>query len=490
MLTRSEIFDNSAILLLQNVVRPFLKNGELMTTFSPKRRPDLSPATHGVSSVSELDADDKGKEIVGIITRTRPEVRPAGVTAHRPAPVSAPLSQFSGSILRAFTLVVACVALLLATLPATSQMTGDLELALKMQKSGKLRDAIEVYSEVIKKNPKSAEAYNWRGIAYDDLGQMDMALQDFSKAIEISPNYADAYNNRGEIYRKKKMYREAFTDYHKATQLEPNFAEAQYNLGMVNEFENRLAPAAASYESYLKCKPDAADKSEIEAKIKTLRQAAAAQQRPGSPPVAQKPGEPTPPQPQAAPRPTPASPGGVRPPVPAKPVAPKGVGAAPPGMPGAVEIPGLGEIPVGMLTGIMTGMGILGAILPIVLYLFLSFMLFLIAKKTNTGLPWLAFIPIAQLVLALNIAGKPLWWLLLFLAPVASAPLGLVRDLDPTDGIIVMILTLILVLIPVVVTFSICVGIARARGKSPVWGVLLFLPCVNLIALAYLGLSD
>jgi Tfp pilus assembly protein PilF len=467
-----------------------------MTSFSPKRWPDLSPATHGASSVSELDADDKGKEIVGIITRTRSEVRPARAAAHRPAPASATLSQFSGSIPRAFTVVLACLALLLATAPATSQMTGDLELALKMQKAGKLRDAIEVYSEVIKKNQKSAEAYNWRGIAYDDLGQMDMALQDFSKAIEISPNYADAYNNRGEIYRKKKMYREAFTDYHKATQLEPNFAEAHYNLAMVNELENRLGPAAASYENYLKSKPDAADKIEIEAKIKTLRQAAAAQQRPGSPPVAQKPGEPTPPQTQAAPRPAPASPGGVRPPVPAKPVAPGRVGAAPPGapgipgMPGTVEIPGLGEIPVGMLTGIMTGMGILGAILPIVFYLFLSFMLFLIAKKTNTSLPWLAFIPIAQVVLMLNISGKPLWWLILLLLPLASPALAIVGAVDPTDGILVMVLTLILILVPMVAWLFISLGIARARGKSAVWGILLFLPCLNLIALAYLGLSD
>ena len=268
---------------------------------------------------------------------------------------------------------------------------------------------------------------------------------------------------------------------------------------MVNELENRVAPAAASYENYLKYKSDAADKGEIEAKIKTLRQAAAAQPRPGSPPVAQKPGEPTPPQPQAAPRPAPAPPGGgVRPPVPAKPVAPGGVGAAPPGapgipgMPGTVEIPGLGEIPVGMLTGIMTGMGILGAILPIVLYLFLSFMLFLIAKKTNTSLPWLAFIPIAQVVLMLNIAGKPLWWLLLLALPVVIPLIGLFGGIDPSGGLIIMILSGLILLAWAVAIFFICIGIARARGKSAFWGVLLFIPCgiTSLIALAYLGLSD
>ena len=462
-----------------------------MTSFSLERRPRLSSVSGGALSVGRLDAGGKGKELCGAITRTRSEARPAKVTSHDPATRSVFFRRFSDSILRAFILVLAFAALLSAPFPATSQMTGDLELALKMQRAGKLRDAIEVYSEVIRKNPKSAEAYDWRGIAYDDLGQTDKALQDFSKAIEVSPNYADAYNNRGEIYRKKKMYREAINDYLKAAHLEPNFAEAHYNLGLANEHEKRFAPAATGYENYLKYKPDAPDKSEIEAKIKTLRQAAAAQKRPGSPTLAQKPGEPRPAQPQGAPRPT--APGAVRP------AAPKGVGvgtpgmAGIPGMQGAPGIPGIPEIPgipMGMLTGIMTGMGILGAILPIVFYLFFSFMLFLIAQKTNTSLPWLAFIPIANIVLMLNIAGKPLWWLLLFLLPVASVPLGLVGNLDPTGGIIVMVLTLILVLIPVVVMFSVCMGISRARGKSAVWGVLLFLPCANLIALAYLGLSD
>ncbi len=288
-----------------------------MTSFSPEFRPLLSSALDGALSVSELNADNEGKELCGVITRTLPEVIPAKVAAHHPETGPVFLSKFSDSSRRTFILVLAFVALFLATSPATSQMTGDLELALKMQKAGKLTDAIEVYSEVIKKNPKSAEAYNWRGIAYDDLGQTDKALQDFSKAIEISPNYADAHNNRGEIYRKKQMNREAITDYMRAVQLEPNFAEAHYNLGMVNELEKRFTPAATGYENYLKHKPDAPDKSEIEAKIKTLRQAAAAQPRPGSPPVAQKPGEPTPAQPQAAPRPAP--PGTVKPPAPAKP---------------------------------------------------------------------------------------------------------------------------------------------------------------------------
>lgn len=457
------------------------KNGDLMTSFSPEHRPHLSSASGGALSLSELGANNIGKKLCGIITRTHSEARPVGVAAHRPSTASSFSQKFPDSIRRTLILVLAFVALLLAPLPAISQMTGDLELALKMQKTGKLRDAIEIYSEAIKKNPKSAEAYNWRGMAYDDLGETDKALQDFSKAIEISPNYADAYNNRGEIYREKKMNREAINDYMKAVQLEPNFAEAHYNLGVASELENRLAAAAAGYENYLKYKPDAADKSELEAKIKSLRQAAAAQPRPGPPPVPQKPGEPTQVQTQAGPRPGPA--GADRAPAVAKPATPGGID---------LGIPGVPEISPDILIGLITGIGILGAIIPVIFYLFVSFMLFLIAKKTNTSLPWLAFVPIANIVLILNIAGKPLWWLLLLLLPIASPALAIVGTVDPTDGILVMVLMLILILIPVVAWLFISLEIARARGKSAFWGILLFIPCgiTSLIALAYLGLSD
>ena len=394
-------------------------------------------------------------------------------------------------------------------------MTGDLELAVNLHKAGKLQDAIEFYTEAIRKNPKSAEAYNWRGIAYDDLGETDKALQDFNAAIEININYADAYNNRGEIYRKKKMHREALSDYSRAVQLESNFAEAYYNLGIVSEAENRPGPAAANYENYLKNKPDAPDKSEIESKIKALKQAAPSTQRPGSSAVAQKPGESKPAEPQAAPKPD--APGAAKPAIPPKPGAPgvaggtqgipgmPGVSGKPgapgmpgmpsvPGMPGMTpnmpNIPGMPGISPDMLISMMTGIGILGAIIPIILYLFTSFMLFFIARKTNTNLPWLAFIPIANLILMINIAGKPLKWLLLFLVPILAPFVGLLAPMDPTGGILMGCLMVVLILVPMVAWLFVSLGIARARGKSAVWGILLFLPCTNIIALAYLGLSD
>ncbi len=52
----------------------------------------------------------------------------------------------------------------------------------------------------------------------------------------------------------------------------------------------------------------------------------------------------------------------------------------------------------------------LGGLVTLAGYIWVSLCLYIIAKKTNTENPWLAWIPIANIVIACQIAGKPWWW--------------------------------------------------------------------------------
>jgi len=84
------------------------------------------------------------------------------------------------------------------------------------------------------------------------------------------------------------------------------------------------------------------------------------------------------------------------------------------------------------------------------------------AKKTGTDQAWLAWLPIAQLLLMVRIATKPWWWFLLMFVPVV--------------GLIIWILTWI--------------GIAEAREKPGWMGVMTIFPFASFITRTYLAFSE
>ena len=55
-------------------------------------------------------------------------------------------------------------------------------------------------SEAIRLNPKNADAYNYRGCAWVEKGELDKAITDFNEAIRLDPKDADAYHNRAIYY--------------------------------------------------------------------------------------------------------------------------------------------------------------------------------------------------------------------------------------------------------------------------------------------------
>jgi hypothetical protein len=98
----------------------------------------------------------------------------------------------------------------------------------------------------------------------------------------------------------------------------------------------------------------------------------------------------------------------------------------------------------------------------LVMYVYHALALQTIAAKTNTENAWFAWIPILNLILMLNIAKKPIWWILLFLIPIVN----------------------------VVIYVLLWMGAAEARGKPNWWGILTIVPLVQLIVPGYLAWSD
>ncbi len=62
------------------------------------------------------------------------------------------------------------------------------------------RYAIERYSRLIQEHPDSADAYQQRGVAHFQLGNMDQAIADFDQVIELFPEQEPHHWQRGICY--------------------------------------------------------------------------------------------------------------------------------------------------------------------------------------------------------------------------------------------------------------------------------------------------
>ena len=95
-------------------------------------------------------------------------------------------------------------------------------------------------------------------------------------------------------------------------------------------------------------------------------------------------------------------------------------------------------------------------------YVYIALAIQTIANKTHTENSWMAWIPILNIILLLNVAKKPIWWIVLFLIPIVS----------------------------IVIAIIVWMAVAEARGKPSWWGILLIVPLVGLIVPGYLAWAD
>jgi len=92
-------------------------------------------------------------------------------------------------------------------------------------------------------------------------------------------------------------------------------------------------------------------------------------------------------------------------------------------------------------------------------YVIIAFPLFVMGQKTNSEHAWFAFVPILNLVLMVEIAGKELWWILLMFVPCVN----------------------------IVAVIVIWMGIAEAMDKPSWLGILMLVPGINFIIPFYLA---
>jgi len=115
--------------------------------------------------------------------------------------------------------------------------------------------SIELWNYVIKKEPERALAYNNRGQAFLERGELDKAMEDFDKVITLNPSYDTAYNNRGIVFSKKGRFDKAMEDLDKAIALNPSYDEAYNHRGIVFGEIGQLDKAMEDFNKAISLNP-------------------------------------------------------------------------------------------------------------------------------------------------------------------------------------------------------------------------------------------
>ena len=118
------------------------------------------------------------------------------------------------------------------------------------------------------------------------------------------------------------------------------------------------------------------------------------------------------------------------------------------------------DIAMGVDAGMIEALGMFFWIITVVTYVYFTYTQFLCAKKCgNESNAYLAFIPIANIVLLCQMAGKPMWWCFLLLVPFVN----------------------------VVIYTMMWIEIAKKCGHGGIWGFLVIVPFINFFAMGILA---
>jgi protein O-GlcNAc transferase len=106
-----------------------------------------------------------------------------------------------------------------------------LNIALQHHGAGRLREAEDVYRQVLAQVPRHPDALHLLGVLSQQQGRGEDALRLIRSAIEISPGVARFHANLGNVLREQGRLDQAIDAYRQSAKLAPDVAPTQAALG-------------------------------------------------------------------------------------------------------------------------------------------------------------------------------------------------------------------------------------------------------------------
>lgn len=187
--------DKSQVELLPDLIEPAVDEGQ-----------DDEPAHE--ASVPEVSAKPDVRKVDDVRLNAEPKVvRPAPERTPPPDDVTPPLPRPQGN---------------------------QLARARDLVQTGRIEEAIELYSEILGENPHNLRAHNNLGILLDELGQHDKAVEHLEAALEVEPDNVEVLTNLASALTELARFAGADASIRKALRLSPDDPSARLAQGILS----------------------------------------------------------------------------------------------------------------------------------------------------------------------------------------------------------------------------------------------------------------
>lgn len=119
----------------------------------------------------------------------------------------------------------------------------------RAQRSGDLSLAIDLFEQVLRKEPDHVNAFLQRGWSYSMSKQYDSAIRDFSAAITLEPENHYAIISRASASNRLERFSDAVVDLDNVIAMDPKNEEAYNNRGWAKKGLGDLPAACKDWRT-------------------------------------------------------------------------------------------------------------------------------------------------------------------------------------------------------------------------------------------------
>jgi Flp pilus assembly protein TadD len=134
-----------------------------------------------------------------------------------------------------------------------------LELAVKQQRAGNLRQAETLYRQILEIDPEHVDALHLLGLTSTQLGRNEQAGEYLRRALRLRPEKPEVHNNLGVVLKKQGRLEEAIACYRHALSLRPDYPQAYNNLGIALSDRGQLEEAENCSRTAIGLQPNYAE---------------------------------------------------------------------------------------------------------------------------------------------------------------------------------------------------------------------------------------